>query len=64
MTEERALVAQAVLEGKLSADHLTMDELDEIQWRVADLVFERELEKAQAAGKAVFEGAGIHQPSV
>ena len=56
MNEDRILVAQAVFEGKLSADHLTMAEIDEIQCRVIELVMEKELEKALAAGKAVFEG--------
>ena len=36
MTEERQLVMQAVLEGKLDASHVTMDEIKEVE----DIVFE------------------------
>jgi hypothetical protein len=38
MTDERMMVALSVLEGKLSPDVLTMDEIIEIQEKLMDLV--------------------------
>ena len=56
MTEERQMVAMAVLNGDLGAEYLTEKEVDEIQQRVMDLVMEKELLNAQARGKSVFLG--------
>lgn len=36
MNEERKMIMQAVLEGKLDANHVTMEEIKEVE----DLVFE------------------------
>ena len=46
MTEERQMVMQAVLDGKLDASHVTMEEIRELE----DAVFE-----AIAAKKTPFE---------
>lgn len=56
MTEERQMIAMAVLNGDLGAEYLTEEEVDEIQLRVMDLVMEKELLNAQTRGKAVFTG--------
>mgnify|MGYP003349497609 CR=1 FL=1 len=56
MTEDRQLVAIAVLNGELGAEYLSHEEVAEIQERVMDLVFEHTLITAQERGKAVFSG--------
>lgn len=56
MTPERQEIAMAVINGQLSADHLTWEEVEEIERRVYDLIIERELEKASESGKIVFSG--------
>ncbi len=54
MNEERQLVAQAVLAGDLDADHLTWEEVEEIQLLAAELVAEKTLIEQAKQGKAVF----------
>jgi len=54
MRKDRQLVAKAVLEGQLSADHLTMKEIREIEFRVNNLIMEKHMEALQLAGKTVF----------
>jgi len=41
MTENRKLVMMAVLEGKLPADMVTMEEINEVEELVFDLIAER-----------------------
>jgi len=41
MTEERQLVMMAVLEGKLDASHVTMEEIEEVQDTVFELIADR-----------------------
>lgn len=41
MTEERMMVAEAVLFGNLDPSHLTMDELHEIEELVFELVADK-----------------------
>lgn len=41
MTEDRKLVMMAVLEGKLPADMVTMEEINEVEELVFDLIAER-----------------------
>lgn len=63
MTEDRLMVAQAVLEGLIGQEHLTMDEVDEMMELVADTVFEKLLNEAAERGCSVFagfEGDPIH----
>ena len=38
MTEDRILVMTAVLEGKLDANHITMEELEELEETVFELI--------------------------
>lgn len=56
MSPERAAIAEAVLEGILPADRLTMEEVRFIENRVYELVEERKLDKAVLEGKIVFSG--------
>lgn len=41
MTEERALVMQSVLEGKLDASHVTMEEVQEVEETLFELIADR-----------------------
>ena len=54
MSEERQLVAQAVLSGELDADQLTWEEVEEIQLLAAELAAEKTLIEQAKQGKAVF----------
>lgn len=56
MTEDRLMVAQAVLEGQISEDHLTHSEVDEMMYLVAEKVFEKDMADALTRGCAVFDG--------
>lgn len=63
MTEDRLMVAQAVLEGQLSQEYLTADEVDEMMVLVADAAFEKLMDEAEARGCSVFggfEGDPVH----
>lgn len=53
-TPERQAIAEAVLEGILPADSLTLEELDQIQQTVNELVLEKILQKSMDEGKIVF----------
>ena len=41
MTEERAMIMQAVLEGKLDSSFVTMEELQEVEDTIFELIAER-----------------------
>lgn len=41
MTEDRKMVMQAVLEGKLPADAVTMEELHELENTIFELIADR-----------------------
>lgn len=41
MTEERALVMQSVLEGKLDSSHITLEELQEVEETLFELIADR-----------------------
>ena len=43
MTEERQLIAIAVLEGQLSVDMLTVEEVAEINERIFDIIAKKHL---------------------
>lgn len=42
MTEERQFVMQMVLEGKLPADSVTLEELDEVEEVLFELICQRQ----------------------
>jgi len=56
ISEAREMVIRAVLDGQLSADYLTLDEVQEVEELAFDLAMEKQLEDAMIAGKAVFWG--------
>ena len=56
ISEAREMVIRAVLDGQLSADYLTLDEVREVEELAFDLAMEKQLEEALLAGKAVFWG--------
>lgn len=56
MTEERLMVAEAVLAGQIPEYHLTQDEIDELFERCCDLATERLMQEAEARGCSVFDG--------
>jgi hypothetical protein len=41
MTEDRQMVMMAVIEGKLDASHVTMEEIQELEDRVVELIADR-----------------------
>lgn len=43
MTEDRQMIAIAVLEGQLPVDALTLDEVAELQERLFDIITEKHL---------------------
>ena len=56
MTEDRLMVAQAVLEGLIGEEHLTTEEVDEMMELVADTVFDKLMAEAAERGCSVFAG--------
>jgi hypothetical protein len=56
MTDERLMVAQAVLDGVIGAEYLTDSELEEIEIRVQEFCMQREMDSAEARGCSVFDG--------
>jgi hypothetical protein len=56
MTDDRLMVAQAVLEGQISEDYLTHAEVDEMMILVAEAAFEKDMQSAVERGCAVFDG--------
>jgi hypothetical protein len=53
MKRNRVMIVQAVLEGQLSADHLTEAELEEIRVTTELLAFEKSMEELLSQGKWV-----------
>jgi hypothetical protein len=41
MTEERMMVFQAVLDGKLGVEHMTLEELNEIQNNLFEVIADK-----------------------
>jgi hypothetical protein len=56
MTDERAMIAEAVLAGVISADYLTNSELEEIEIQVQEFCMQREMDSAAERGCSVFDG--------
>lgn len=56
ISEDREMVIRAVIDGELSSDYLTMQEVKEVEELVFELAMEKQLEEAMLAGKAVFWG--------
>ena len=56
MTEDRQMIAEAVLDGIIGAEYLTDSELEEIEIRVQEFCMQREMDTAQERGCSVFDG--------
>lgn len=56
LSDERIQVLNKVMAGDLSADVMSMEELEFIEQRLYELVEERMLEEAMDQGKIVFSG--------
>jgi len=56
MTEDRQMIAEAVLDGIIGAEYLTDSELAEIEIRVQEFCMQREMDTAQERGCSVFDG--------
>ena len=57
ITEERLMVMQAVLDGKLGTEHVTIKELTTALDRASNVVFNMLLACASARGCMTFSGA-------
>jgi formylmethanofuran dehydrogenase subunit E len=56
MNEDRLLVCQAVYEGQIGSEHLTLEEVDELALTIVDAVLEQCLDDAVQRGCMVFDG--------
>ena len=56
MTEDRQMVAEAVLQGIIGAEYLTDSELAEIELQVQVFCMQKEMDAAEARGCLVFDG--------
>ena len=56
MTEERLMVAEAVLAGQIPEYHLTQAEIDELFERACDAATDRLMVEAEQRGCSVFDG--------
>ena len=56
MTEDRQMVAQAVLDGVIGVEYLTDLELEEIEFRVQEFCMQKEMDRAIERGCSVFDG--------
>ena len=56
MSEERLMVAEAVMAGQIPEYHLTQSEIDELFERACDAATEKLLVEAESRGCSVFWG--------
>jgi hypothetical protein len=56
MTEDRMMVAQAVMDGLIPEYHLTQKEINELFEIVCDAATEKLMAEAEARGCSVFDG--------
>ena len=56
MSEERLMVAEAVMAGQIPEYHLTQDEIDYLFERACDLATDKLLAEAEQRGCSVFDG--------
>ena len=56
MNPFRQMVAQAVLNGQISTDHLTLKEIKELEQQTLEAAMEKEMDLAVERGLSVFEG--------
>lgn len=56
MTEDRLMVAEAVINGQIPEYHLTQDEIDELFEIACDAATEKLMYEAEQRGCSVFDG--------
>jgi hypothetical protein len=56
MNHSRQMVAQAVLDGQISADHLTLAEIEELEIRTLEFAMQKEMDAAVERGLSGFKG--------
>ena len=56
MTEERLMVAEAVMNGQIPEYHLTQDEIDELFEIACDAATDKLMGEAELRGCSVFDG--------
>jgi hypothetical protein len=56
MTEDRLMVAEAVMAGQIPEYHLTQDEIDELFEIACDAATEKLMHEAEQRGCSVFDG--------
>ena len=59
MNKDRMMVAEAVVQGLVSEEHLTLSELNEMICILSDVSIHQGLEDARERGKIVFYGFDI-----
>lgn len=59
MNADRRMVAEAVVQGLVSEEHLTLSELNEMICILSDVSIHQGLEDARERGKIVFYGFDI-----
>ena len=55
MSEDRLMVAEAVLNGLIGEEYLTLDEIDEISERINDAILDKLMFEAEQRGCSVFD---------
>jgi hypothetical protein len=56
MNEDRLMVAEAVVNGLIGEEYLTLVEIDEIAERINDAIIDKLMADAEARGCSVFDG--------
>jgi coproporphyrinogen III oxidase-like Fe-S oxidoreductase len=56
MSEDRLMVAEAVINGLIGEEYLTLAEIDEIFERLSDAITDKLLAEAEQRGCSVFDG--------
>jgi len=56
MTEDRLMIAEAVMAGQIPESHLTQAEIDELFEIVCDAATDKLLDEAEQRGCSVFDG--------
>ena len=56
MTEDRLMIAQAVMAGQITESHLTQAEIDELFEIVCDAATDKLMYEAEQRGCSVFDG--------
>ena len=55
MSEDRLMVAEAVINGLIGEEYLTLDEIDEISERINDAILDKLMFEAEQRGCSVFD---------